>query len=77
MTTRTTTEPAFRTWLFAGTLFLAAPAGKDSDHIMDCAGNNYGRWQSVKGFRKRQQSGMTADWQSLGRAHLSIVSEHI
>jgi hypothetical protein len=68
-------RPTFKTWRFCGIEFIAIPGDRDSEHIMDALGANYGSWMSVAEFRKRQQSGILADWQSLGRAHLSVVCE--
>lgn len=71
------TRPAFTMWMFSGLVFIAVPGDRESFHIMDATGANYGAWMSVDGFRKRQKSGVIADWQSLGRAHLQIVSNRI
>lgn len=68
-------KPAFTTWSFSGIEFVAVPIDRNNVHIMDVHGNNYGAWMSVKEFRKRQQAGVIADWQALGKAHLSVVSE--
>lgn len=70
-----TIRPTFRTWTFSGIQFIAVPIDRNSEHIMDALGGNYGSWMSVDEFRKRQQAGIIADWQSLGRAHLQVVCD--
>ena len=50
---------AFHVWRFKGRNYLAIPR-YDSDHsfmILDEEGGNFGSWQTVESFRKRQQSG--------------------
>lgn len=45
---------AFYTWIFAGTRFLAVPRGSEF-HVCDSLGRNYGAWQSIATFRRRQR----------------------
>lgn len=66
---------AFQTWKFSGLEFLSVPNDRNSEQIIDSAGANYGSWLSVAEFRKRQKSGLTADWQSLGSCHLNVCCD--
>ena len=52
----TNDKPAFRTWKFAGTAFIAFPCG-DHVAVMDEHGGNYGGWQTVEKFREQQAKG--------------------
>jgi hypothetical protein len=66
-------QNGFWTWRFSGIDFLAAPIDRGNVHICDAFGNNYGSWMSVEEFRKRQQKGVIADWQALGKCRVQIV----
>jgi hypothetical protein len=65
----------FTTWTFSGIRFLAAPIDRGNVHIIDEHGNNYGAWMEVQKFRDKQQAGIIADWQALGKAKVQIVCE--
>lgn len=65
---------AFSFWTFSGQKYIAVPHN-DGFSIADSSGNNFGAWMSVENFRKRQQSGVLADWQPLGKCRLQLVCE--
>lgn len=65
-------RPAFVTWKFSGIRFIAIPKA-GGEQILDELGNHYGAWMSLDAFKARQQAGIIADWQSLGKGELQIV----
>lgn len=68
-------KPSFTTWSFSGIDYISVPIDRNSVHILDVFGGNYGSWSSVEAFRKRQRNGVLADWSQLGKAHLSVVCD--
>lgn len=50
----------FQTWTYKGTKFLAFPHGIGI-MVIDEFGNNYGAWQKLSNFKKRQSKGEQLD----------------
>lgn len=61
----------FETWTFHLVKFIAIDNGQSS-HVIDEHGNNYGSWQNLDKFRKRQREGDPLALTVLGKARLEV-----